>query len=156
MYGKPRLPELKKLPWGLHFSTALCPLLISLLLIPGLLHAQSARVYYPSRTGEWESRRPEDVGMDGGSLQKAVDFAVANEVGIPRDLRLAISNSFEPDNTIVGPTKDRGGPAGMVVKNGYIVAEWGDTKRVDMTFSVTWRYVHQHPGPGQVRVSVPA
>jgi len=50
--------------------------------------------------------------MNADSLQKAVDLAMANEVRIPRDLRLAISNSFEPDNTIVGPTKDRGGPAG--------------------------------------------
>jgi CubicO group peptidase (beta-lactamase class C family) len=81
------------------------------------------------------------VGINADSLQKAVDLAMANEVGIPRDLRVAISNSFEPDNTIVGPTKDRGGPAGMIIKNGYIVAEWGDTKRVDMTFSVTKSYL---------------
>ena len=33
--------------------------------------------------------------------------------------------------------KQRGGPAGMVIKNGYIVAQWGDVKRVDMTFSGT-------------------
>lgn len=136
MFRKLRLPEFKKSPSGLDFSTALC-----LFLIPGLLHAQSGSVYYPGRTGEWESRRPEDVGMNADSLQKAVDFAMANEVRIPRDLRLAISNSFEPDNTIVGPTKDRGGPAGMIIKNGYIVAEWGDTKRVDMTFSVTKSYL---------------
>jgi CubicO group peptidase (beta-lactamase class C family) len=141
MFRKLRLPESKRLPWGLDFPPALCPLLIGLLLACGLLAAESGGVYYPGPTGEWESRRPEDVGMDAGSLQKAVDFAMANEVGIPRDLRLAISNSFEPDNTIVGPTKDRGGPAGMVVKNGYIVAEWGDTERVDMTFSVTKSYL---------------
>lgn len=29
----------------------------------------------------------------------------------------------------------------MIVKNGYIVAEWGDTRRVDMTFSVTKSYL---------------
>ena len=79
--------------------------------------------------------------MNADSLKKAVDFAMANEFSGSRDLKVAISNSFEPDNTIVGPTKDRGGPSGMVIKNGYIVAEWGDTKRVDMTFSVTKSYL---------------
>ena len=29
----------------------------------------------------------------------------------------------------------------MIIKNGYIVAEWGDTTRVDMTFSVTKSYL---------------
>jgi hypothetical protein len=38
---------------------------------------------------------------------------------------------------IVGPMKERGGPAGVILKNGYIVAQWGDIHRVDMTFSVT-------------------
>jgi CubicO group peptidase (beta-lactamase class C family) len=109
--------------------------------MPGLLRAQSSGVYYPGPSGEWESRRPADVGMNAEALQKAADFAMAHEFRGPRDLRVAIQNSFEPDNTIVGPTKDRGGPAGMVVKNGYIVADWGDTKRVDMTFSVTKSYL---------------
>jgi CubicO group peptidase (beta-lactamase class C family) len=141
MFRKLRLPKFKKLSSTSNFSTALCLLLISLFIIPGLLHAQSDSVYYPGRTGEWESRRPADVGINADSLQKVVDFAMANEYSGPRDLRIAISSSFEPDNTIVGPTKERGGPAGMVIKNGYIVTEWGDTKRVDMTFSVTKSYL---------------
>jgi CubicO group peptidase (beta-lactamase class C family) len=141
MFRKPRLIENKKLSSRSRFLTALCLSLISLPVTSGLVQAQSEAVYYPGRTGEWESRRPEDVGIDAELLQQAVDFAMANEYSGPRDLRVAISNSFEPDNTIVGPTKERGGPAGMVVKNGYIVAEWGDTKRVDMTFSVTKSYL---------------
>ena len=136
-----RLPKFKKLSSSFNLSTALFLLLVSLFIVPGLLHAQSGDVYYPGRKGELESRRPEDVGMNADSLQKVVDLAMANEFKGSRDLRLAISNSFEPDNTIVGPTKDRGGPAGMIIKNGYIVAEWGDTKRVDMTFSVTKNYL---------------
>ncbi|MHC4736663.1 MAG: hypothetical protein ACYTDW_19735 [Planctomycetota bacterium] len=141
MFHKLRLPKFKKLSSSLNFSTALGLLFISLFIIPGLLGAQSGSVYYPGRTGEWESRRAEDVGMNADSLKKAVDLAMANEFSGSRDLRIAISNSFERDNTIVGPTKDRGGPAGMVIKDGYIVAEWGDTKRVDMTFSVTKSYL---------------
>jgi CubicO group peptidase (beta-lactamase class C family) len=123
------------------FLPSSCLLLISLLLFPGLLHAQTDTVYYPGRTGEWETRPPEEVGMNADALQRAVEFAIANEFNGPKDLRLAIEISFEPDNTIVGPTKDRGGPAGMIIKDGYIVAEWGDTNRVDMTFSVTKSYL---------------
>ena len=114
---------------------------ISLVVIAGPLYAQTDSVYYPGRAGEWESRLPEDVGMNAEALRKAVDFAMANEYSGPRDLRLAIESSFEPDNTIVGPMKERGGPAGMIIKDGYIAAEWGDTKRVDMTFSVTKSYL---------------
>jgi hypothetical protein len=55
-----------------------------------------------------------------------------------RDLRIAnLSPTREPDYKIVGPMKERGGPAGVILKNGYIVAQWGDIHRVDMTFSVT-------------------
>lgn len=58
---------------------------------------------------------------------------------VDRDLRIANMKSYsrEPDYKILGPTKLRGGPAGLVIKNGYIVAQWGDVNRVDMTFSVT-------------------
>ena len=120
--------------------------ILTLFVISSTVAQGSGSVYYPGRTGEWETRRAEDVGMNSEALQKVVDLAMANEVKIPRDLRLAISNSFEPDNTIVGPTKERGGPAGMVIKNGYIVAEWGDTKRVDMTFSVSKSYLSTTAG----------
>ena len=59
------------------------------------------------------------------------------------DMRINILESFkrEPYIKIVGPTKHRGGPAGMIIKDGYIVAQWGDVKRVDMTFSVTKSYL---------------
>ncbi len=141
MFCELRPPQLESTTSRLKFSWATYVLLFSLILSPGLLHAQSDSVYYPGRTNDWESRLPEEVGMNADAIQKAVAFAIANEFSGPKDLRLAIERSFEPDNTIVGPTKARGGPAGMIVKDGYIVAEWGDTKRVDMTFSVTKSYL---------------
>ena len=77
--------------------------------------------------------------MDADALRDAVDFAVASESTTPRDLERAHYLSFgrEPHGGGVGPFKVRGDPAGVVVRNGYIVAEWGDTRRVDMTFSVS-------------------
>ena len=56
---------------------------------------------------------------------------------------MAILKGFanEPYHQILGPTKKRGGPAGIILKNGYQIASWGDTRRVDMTFSVTKSYL---------------
>jgi len=51
------------------------------------------------------------------------------------------SYSREPNYKILGPMKQRSGPAGLVIRNGYIVAQWGDVNRVDMTFSVTKSYL---------------
>jgi len=81
----------------------------------------------------------ENSGLNDENLQKAIDFAQNNEYSGSRDLRIAIVKGFErePFHEILGPTKKRGGPAGMILKDGYLVASWGDTKRVDMTFSVT-------------------
>ena len=50
-----------------------------------------------------------------------------------------LTNSFgkEPFFSLVGPIKDRGPASGLITRHGYIVAEWGDPKRVDITNSVT-------------------
>lgn len=37
--------------------------------------------------------------------------------------------------------RERGGPAGLILKGGRIVAEWGDTARTDMTFSIAKSYL---------------
>jgi CubicO group peptidase (beta-lactamase class C family) len=102
----------------------------------------SQKLYYPEK-GEWERRDPGKFGLDGEKLRDAVAFAKANEYTGAKDLRVAILQSFgyEPYLEIVGPTKKRGGPAGVIIKDGYIVAEWGDIERVDMTFSVTKSYL---------------
>jgi CubicO group peptidase (beta-lactamase class C family) len=93
--------------------------------------------YYPDRT--WQHKAPADVGMDAGRLKEAVDFAIASEVKNPRDLTLNHYQTFgrEPHGEAVGPIKDRGDPTGVIVRRGYIVAEWGEPLRVDMTHSVT-------------------
>jgi CubicO group peptidase (beta-lactamase class C family) len=76
-------------------------------------------------------------------LEKEIDFAQSNEYSGDRDLRIAILKGFarEPYHQILGPTKKRGGPAGIILKNGYQIASWGDPHRVDMTFSVTKSYL---------------
>ncbi len=106
--------------------------------------ATSARqVYYPNAGEEWERRTPQQVGMDAARLKAAVDFAVASEAKAPRDLELAHYQTFgrEPFGEAVGPFKPRDEPTGIIIKNGYVVAEWGDPLRVDMTFSVTKSFI---------------
>ena len=98
---------------------------------------------YVPPAGAWEHRTPEQLGMDGSKLQEAIAFAKANEAKAPRDLEAAHYQTFgrEPFGNAVGPMKARGEPTGIVVRKGYIVAEWGEPARVDMTFSVTKSFV---------------
>ncbi len=99
--------------------------------------AQAAPVYYPGAS--WQHKSPADVGMDPARLKLAVEFAVAAETKNPRDLTLNHYQTFgrEPFGYAIGPIKDRGDQTGLVIRNGYIVAEWGEPARVDMTHSVT-------------------
>ncbi|MFO7720920.1 MAG: serine hydrolase [Gillisia sp.] len=100
--------------------------------------AQAQVQYFPI-AGDWKKKDAKDFNINEQLLLQAVKFAQENEYSEPKDLRLAILKGFErePFHKISGPTKERGGPAGIILKDGYIIAEWGDTKRVDMTFSVT-------------------
>jgi CubicO group peptidase (beta-lactamase class C family) len=97
------------------------------------------QTYFPERGTTWEHQSAASFGIDEAALEKAVSFAMDNEYSGSRDLRIAILKGFErePFHEILGPTKKRGGPAGLILKKGYIIGQWGDIKRVDMTFSVT-------------------
>ena len=95
--------------------------------------------YFPEQNEVWKERSAVDFKIDKNSLDHAVAFAKSNEYSGSKDLRIAIIKGFEkePYHEILGPTKKRGGSAGMILKNGFVIARWGDSKHVDMTFSVT-------------------
>ncbi|HEX8398024.1 MAG TPA: serine hydrolase [Pyrinomonadaceae bacterium] len=99
--------------------------------------------YYPPAGDTWEKRTPEQAKFDAARLKEAIDFAVANESKAPRNLELAHYQTFgrEPFGEAVGAFKERGDATGIILRNGYIVAEWGAPDRVDMTFSVTKSFV---------------
>jgi len=99
----------------------------------------SVAQYVPMRGDNWTHRVPGEVGMNPAGVQAAVEYALSHETSVERDQELSQTQSFgrEPLGHGIGPFKVRGGAAGMIVRHGYIVAEWGDTKRVDMTHSVT-------------------
>ncbi len=102
----------------------------------GLGAAQSP--YFPERH-DWQTKTAEEAGFDPALLEEAVEFAVASESNAPRDLALNHELTFaqEPFGSRVGPTTVRGALSGIVVKDGYIVREWGPSEKVDMTFSVS-------------------
>jgi CubicO group peptidase (beta-lactamase class C family) len=111
-------------------------ILIALLGCASLAEAQTT--YYPDRF-DWQRRTPEQAGMNRTALEAAIKFAIANENPAPKDLAIAHAATLgaEPFDTPIGPHKPRAAANGVVIKNGYVVAEWGETKTVDMTFSVT-------------------
>ncbi|NJN40950.1 MAG: serine hydrolase [Flammeovirgaceae bacterium] len=98
---------------------------------------KSTPIYYPQK--EWEKKSPEEVGMNAATLKQAIEFAIQAESKTPKNLEEAHYQSFgrEPFGDGVGPFMERGAASGIIVKNGYIIGEWGDLHRTDMTFSVT-------------------
>src|SRR6266850_2274230 len=100
--------------------------------------ALAPATYFPNRL-DWQHKKPEEVGMNPALVNDAVQLAIAADTPGTHDMMLFLNNSFgkEPYNTIVGPIKDRGPASGIITRHGYIVAEWGDPKRADITNSVT-------------------
>ena len=100
--------------------------------------AAAVSTYFPERF-DWQHRKPEEVGMSSALINQAVQTAIASETPGPTNMVLFLNASFgrEPFNTIIGPVKDRGPASGLITRHGYIVAEWGDPKRADITNSVT-------------------
>jgi len=106
--------------------------------------------YWPAAEGgAWQRITPAEAGLDPAQLRTAVDFALANDSPWPRSLYypdgryvgIVEWNERGPWSEVAGPVTARGGPAGLILKAGRIVAEWGDPARVDMTFSVAKSYL---------------
>jgi CubicO group peptidase (beta-lactamase class C family) len=97
----------------------------------------SQQSYFPD--SNWQTKKPVEIKMNAALIDSAVSFAIHNETKTDHDLRIANLKAYanEPNYRIAGPMRERGKPAGIILKNGYIVAQWGDVKRVDMTFSVS-------------------
>lgn len=92
---------------------------------------------------DWERRSPEELGCDAGRLWAGIDYHKTHEtpatvVAYDFSTHEEALRTMEGEHaTVIGPMPDRrGGPNGVVLKDGYVVAEWGDTQRVDQSFSV--------------------
>ncbi|UCC26755.1 MAG: serine hydrolase [Gemmatimonadales bacterium] len=102
--------------------------------LPTALTAQ----YVPDRRN-WETREPAQLGMDPDLIAEAIRIHREAESTAPRDQEEGQNQTFgrEPMGFGIGPFRVRGAPSGLVIRHGYIVAEWGDTRNVEMTHSVT-------------------
>jgi len=137
-----RAPELAKVDIVVLRRVALI-LMLLVAACPNRAAAQAvpdepgATAYFPDTA--WQHKAPSEAGVDPRLLKQAVDFAIASETRAPRDLAMEHYETFgrEPFGEAIGPIKDRGDPTGLIIRHGYIVAEWGDPLRVDMSHSVT-------------------
>jgi len=95
------------------------------------------QLYFPDSI--WQTKKPAELKLNAALMDSAISFAIRNETKTDYDLRIANMKAYanEPNYRIAGPMRERGKPAGIILKDGYIVAQWGDVKRVDMTFSVS-------------------
>jgi CubicO group peptidase (beta-lactamase class C family) len=95
-------------------------------------------IYYPE-SNQWLTKTPAEVSINASKLEAAIAFAKEKESTTPKNLETSHYQTFgrEPFGDAIGPFSERGSATGLVIRNGYIVAEWGDPRRVDMTFSVT-------------------
>ncbi|WP_036766474.1 serine hydrolase domain-containing protein [Parvularcula oceani] len=119
--------------------------------------AQAQTGYVPGPHPAWDTRAPQDLGLDPEKLQAAIDFAVENETKFPpelaevadvRDLSLTVPLTWarEPFSSPIGPFEPRAASNGIILKDGYIVAEWGETDAVDMTFSISKTFLSHMAG----------
>ncbi len=124
---------------GRRIAVLAVPLLLAVLVLTPRAARAQEEAYVPAPGDGWERRAPEEVGMDPAGVRAAVEYALAHETSVARDQEWSQTQSFgrEPYGHGIGPFRIRGGAAGLIVRHGYIVAEWGDTRRVDMTHSVT-------------------
>src|SRR4051794_20980150 len=100
--------------------------------------------YFPPPHPEWQHRNPGEAGLDPAGIAAAARHAAEHETPWSRDLAHMIASDFgeaPPWNETLGPVRPRGGPNGLLLRGGHIVAEWGDTTQVDLTFSVAKSYL---------------
>ncbi|MGE0043662.1 MAG: serine hydrolase domain-containing protein [Vicinamibacterales bacterium] len=88
--------------------------------------------YFPPK-GQWARKAPAEVGMDAAKLAEALAFARINETDWPNDF----STQEQIFGSLLGPMPNtRAATNALVIRHGYIVGEFGDTKRADPTYSV--------------------
>ena len=117
---------------GLVKKIALC-LCVSLACY-GALSAQAPPYYPPA--GQWAKKTPAEVGMDAAKLSAAIEFAKSRETN-PKTFPADFSRQEIIFGSLLGPIpKSRAATNGVVIRNGYVVAEYGDVNAADPTYSV--------------------
>jgi len=112
--------------------------------------------YEPPRD-DWQAKPPPALGMRPDGLAAAVEYHRAHETRWRRDFLtdsgryIGVADEPPAAADVLGPVRPRGGPNGLIVRRGYLAAEWGDTRRPDMTFSVAKSYLAALAGVAVMR-----
>ncbi|MCB2376794.1 beta-lactamase family protein [Hymenobacter sp. BT635] len=94
----------------------------------------TSAVYFPGPGNRWQHRQPEQAGFDKARLAEAITWAKQQET---TQMAPDFSTQAEIFGQPLGPLPaSRAATNGLILRHGYIVAEWGDTERADPTYSV--------------------
>jgi len=105
--------------------------LIAAALAPRLETAPNKTNYFPP-AGAWQRKAPGFVGMDAAKLKEAVEWAETH--GSKWDFDKDQVSTF---GKVLGPLpKQRAATNGVILRHGYIVAEFGDTRSNDPVYSI--------------------
>jgi CubicO group peptidase (beta-lactamase class C family) len=100
-------------------------------LAAGLAAQTAPRTTYFPAAGTWQHKAPAEVGMDPSKLKLAVEWAEAH--GSKWDFEKDQVRTF---GKVLGTLPaQRAATNGIVLRHGYIVAEFGDTKTNDPVYS---------------------
>jgi CubicO group peptidase (beta-lactamase class C family) len=124
---------------------------------------QSDTQFNPAAEPSRDSVEAEAAGFDAGRLQDAISFHREHETAWPASLYLpggryvgtADIGDREEHAEVIGPVRPRGGPNGLILRDGRVVAEWGDTRKADMTFSIAKSYLGILAGVAQADGLIP-
>ena len=107
--------------------------------VPATSRADRSKTYFPAPGTAWQHREPAVTGFDAARLAEAVAFAQTQET---TQMTPNFSTQEEIFGKLLGPMPtSRAATNGLVLRHGYIVAEWGDTRRPDPTYSVAKSYL---------------
>ena len=103
----------------------------------------------PAADPSWDTVDPGAAGFDAGRMEQAIQFHRDHETAWPRSMYLPGDRYIgtadigdRPEHAeVIGPVRPRGGPNGLILRGGRVVAEWGDTRKADMTFSIAKSYL---------------
>jgi CubicO group peptidase (beta-lactamase class C family) len=119
------------------------------------LATQKTGEYFPP-INDWKTVEPGEVGMNAEGIQEAISFHREKTTANVREGREVLGElagridaeppSDEPYAGNIGPIKRRGPENGAIIRHGYLVAEWGTTHQIDMTYSVAKSYLSTMAG----------
>src|SRR6185436_19292264 len=106
---------------------------------PAARQPSARAAYFPARD-HWETRAPADVGMDAALLNQAIEYAKTRDSSWGKANYMA--DQLRTFGRPLGPVPPSHSPTnGIIIRHGYIVAEFGDTTPIEPGYSVAKSYL---------------